>query len=94
MHNSGNSYYYRDSYLDQQIAFGIARSIRTRRFTPYSRGKKIASNLTQILFALTLLSVTFTVTYILLDVLGLDHLTQFYGGDRLMYDLNRLISKT
>ena len=92
MYHSGNAYYYRDSYLDQQIAFGVARSIRTHRFTPRTRGKKIATNLTQIFFTFALLSVTFIATYLLLDVLGLDHLTEFYGGDRLVYDLNRLFS--
>ena len=87
---SGDAYYYRESYLDQQIRFGVARSVHTRRFNTPSRSKKLVDGLTRFMFAVLFLCVTFAVTYMLLDVLGLDHLTRFSGGDRLLYDLNRM----
>jgi hypothetical protein len=92
MYFSGDAYYFRESYLDQQIAFGVARSVHTRRFKTRSRSKVLVESLTQAAFAFLFLCVTFAVTYMLLDVLGLDHLTRFNGGDRLLYDLNRLMA--
>ncbi len=76
-------YYFRDSYFDQQIAYGIARSVQIRRFGQRTPRKKTVNSLTQVIFAFLFLALTFTVTYMLLDVLGLENLTTFYAGDRL-----------
>lgn len=76
-------YYFRDGYVDQQIAYGVARSVQIRRFGRQSPAKKAVHSLTQIVCAFLFLAFTFTVTYMLLDVLGLENLTTFYAGDRL-----------
>lgn len=76
-------YYFRDGYADQQIAYGIARSVQIRRFGMQSPRQKALNSLTQVFCAFLCLALTFTVTYMLLDVLGFENLTTFYAGDRL-----------
>lgn len=76
-------YYFRDSYVDQQIAYGVARSVQTRRFGRHSPRRKALESLTQVFCAFLFLAMTFTVTYMLLDILGFENLTTFYAGDRL-----------
>ena len=76
-------YYYRDSYVDQQIAYGVARSVQIRRFGRQSPREKALNSLTQVFCAFLFLAMTFTVTYMVLDVLGFESLTTFYAGDRL-----------
>ncbi len=78
-------YYFRDSYFDQEVAYGIARSLQIRRFNQLSAGKRLVNTITEALSALTFLVFMFAVAYMILDVLGLDHLMEFYGGERLAY---------
>jgi hypothetical protein len=80
-------YYFRDSYFDQEVAYGIARSVQIRRFNQRSSTRKLLDVVTQVLFAFAFLFCTFVVTYMTLDMLGLEHLTEFYGGQRLAYKL-------
>lgn len=80
-------YYFRDSYFDQEVAYGIARSIQLRRFNKRSATQKVLDVATQVVFAFACLFCTFIVTYMTMDVLGLEHLTEFYGGQRLAHTL-------
>jgi len=80
-------YYFRDGYFDQEVAYGIARSVQIRRFNHRTTARKLRDVTTQVFFAFAFLFCTFVVTYMMLDVLGLDHLTEFYGGQRLAYRL-------
>lgn len=45
------------------------------------------SNITEAVSALMFLVFMFAVAYMVLDVLGLDHLMEFYAGQRLAYKM-------
>lgn len=68
-------YYYRDSYLDDQIAF-VARSSYTRPKRRESTATRVWKDLTQITLSFICMIVTFALGYMVLDVLGLEHLVQ------------------
>ena len=76
-------YYFRDSYFDQQIAYGIARSVQIRRFGQRSPRRRTFDSVAQVVASLVFLVVTFTATCMLLDVMGYQNLTTFYAGERL-----------
>lgn len=69
-------YYFRDSYFDQQISYSIARSAGRMRSKPLSMTRRVWNTVSQILLSLTCLFVTFGISYMVLDVFGLEHLVQ------------------
>lgn len=80
-------YYFRDSYFDQEVAYGIARSVQIRRFNQRSTGQRVLNNIMEAVSSLTFLVFMFAIAYMVLDVLGLNHLMEFYAGQRLAYKL-------
>ena len=70
-------YYFRDSYFDQQISYSIARGAGRMRSKPLSVSRRVWNTVSQILLSFTCLFVTFGIAYMVLDVVGLEHLVQF-----------------
>lgn len=70
-------YYFRDSYFDQQISYSIARSAGRTRSKPLSTSRRVWNSVSQLLLSITCLFVTFGIAYMVLDVVGLEHLVQF-----------------
>lgn len=71
-------YYFRDCYFDQQLAFGVARASLT---PPYgSRPKKRSSSrqgsALDYVTPFVCIGLTFGAGFVVLDVLGLEHLAE------------------
>ncbi len=83
-------YYFRDSYFDQQISYSIARGAGRMRSKPLSMSRRVWNSVSQLLLSVTCLFVMFGIAYMVMDVVGLEHLVQFPEAASVLQTLEML----
>lgn len=69
-------YYFRDGYIDQQVAYGIARASLTCTYRPRRQTRRSTGRLLDLILPFVCIGVTFYAGLLVLDVLGLEHLVR------------------